>query len=394
MSKLLFKLFIFFIFLSFISHSSTSAQSACSGIAIDSSGAPTASIAATDTGFLIRVTASGDEAFTRARQWELKDNNQTIFTAAASTQQGTGIAFVFNSNQVTFIIPNNTNPSSLATGAHTFTVLSNGTPSDFCTIGPIGIANPNRTSIDACWAIVGNVNLPGDVVKCEDLCTTTSGPNPGTYQTEAICNTALAQIPRITARCDVIPLKPSKGNTVSIRADQLQRNQTYSIEFITNGISSRIPVTNPRSETSFTIKLADNIGTGNYEAKVLNSTNSEVCRTSFKVEGIKGISGGGISCGTPTEPGISTAIGCIHTEPKAFVTDILKFAVGIGGGLAFLMMLLGTFQMITSAGNPDTLHAGRDRFTSAIIGLLFIIFSVLLLQIIGFDILRLPGFDK
>lgn len=106
---------------------------------------------------------------------------------------------------------------------------------------------------------------------------------------------------------------------------------------------------------------------------------------------------GGDPCKTPTasdNPGFNTAIGCIHTSPAAFVKDFLTFIVAISGGLAFLMMLLGSFQMLTSAGNPETLATGRDRFTNAIIGLLFVIFSVLLMQIIGFDILRLPGFDR
>lgn len=101
---------------------------------------------------------------------------------------------------------------------------------------------------------------------------------------------------------------------------------------------------------------------------------------------------GGITCGSSDNPAISTAIGCIHTSPSGFVKDFLTFIIGISGGLAFLMMLLGAFQMLTSAGNPDTLNAGRDRLTSAAIGLLFVIFAVLLLQIIGFGILNIPGF--
>ena len=50
--------------------------------------------------------------------------------------------------------------------------------------------------------------------------------------------------------------------------------------------------------------------------------------------------------------------------------------------------------MITSQGNPETVKKGQDQFSSAVIGLLFIIFSVLLLQFIGVDILSLPGFGK
>lgn len=93
----------------------------------------------------------------------------------------------------------------------------------------------------------------------------------------------------------------------------------------------------------------------------------------------------------PNNPAIATAIGCVHTKPAEFIKDFLTFFIAIAGGLAFLMMLLGAFQMLTSAGNPETLAAGRDRLTSAIIGLLFVVFAVLLLKIIGFDILGLPG---
>ena len=106
------------------------------------------------------------------------------------------------------------------------------------------------------------------------------------------------------------------------------------------------------------------------------------------------ITGGGKTCGSdPANQGIDTAIGCIHTSPVGFMKDFLRFVIGISGGLAFLMMLLGSFEMITSAGNPDSLKNGKDRFTSAIIGLLFIIFSVLLLQIIGVGVLNIPGFS-
>ncbi len=99
----------------------------------------------------------------------------------------------------------------------------------------------------------------------------------------------------------------------------------------------------------------------------------------------------GQPCGEGNK-GMTAAIGCLQTEPGLLVKDILRFAIGIVGGLAFLLMLFGVFQMITSAGNPQTLKEGQERFTSAVIGLLLIIFSVLLLQIIGVDILNIPGF--
>lgn len=89
---------------------------------------------------------------------------------------------------------------------------------------------------------------------------------------------------------------------------------------------------------------------------------------------------------------IKTAIGCIPTSPSGLVQSLLKVITSAAGGIALLLMIAGAFQMITSQGNPDSLKKGQEQFTSAIIGLLFIIFSVLLLQIIGVNILSIPGF--
>ncbi len=46
---------------------------------------------------------------------------------------------------------------------------------------------------------------------------------------------------------------------------------------------------------------------------------------------------------------------------------------------------------MTSQGKPETLQQGRDQLIAAIVGLLFLIFSFVLLQTIGVDILKLPG---
>jgi len=84
-----------------------------------------------------------------------------------------------------------------------------------------------------------------------------------------------------------------------------------------------------------------------------------------------------------------TALGCIPTDPRDFVAWLLARAIGIGGGIAFLLMIWGGFQVITAAGDPDRLNAGKEIITSAIAGLLLIIFSLFLLELIGVDILGL-----
>ncbi len=91
---------------------------------------------------------------------------------------------------------------------------------------------------------------------------------------------------------------------------------------------------------------------------------------------------------------IETAVGCINvSNPSSFITSILKIALGIGGGIAFFLMILGIFQIITSLGDPAKLNTGKELIWSAIAGLLMIIFSVFLLQFIGVQVLKLPGWE-
>jgi hypothetical protein len=92
--------------------------------------------------------------------------------------------------------------------------------------------------------------------------------------------------------------------------------------------------------------------------------------------------------------GLETALGCIPIKPDSFVKYLVNFAIGIGGGIAFLLIIFGSFQIIFSGGNPDKLKAGKEIITAALGGLLLIIFSVLILRLIGYDILNLPGFGK
>lgn len=90
--------------------------------------------------------------------------------------------------------------------------------------------------------------------------------------------------------------------------------------------------------------------------------------------------------------GLETALGCIPFEPVPFIGWILRWGIGIGGGIAFLLMAFASFQLMTSAGDPEKLKSGREMFVSAGAGLLFIIMSVFLLNLIGAEILQIPGF--
>ena len=89
---------------------------------------------------------------------------------------------------------------------------------------------------------------------------------------------------------------------------------------------------------------------------------------------------------------IDTALGCLPYERTAFIMALLRFLVGISGAIALIVMLTATIQIMTSSGDTKKVQAGRELFTSAIAGLLFLILSAAILRIFGFDILKLPGF--
>lgn len=100
------------------------------------------------------------------------------------------------------------------------------------------------------------------------------------------------------------------------------------------------------------------------------------------------------SCGVGE---VETAIGCVSMEfattggGNSFLSRVITLSIGLGGGFALLLMLYGTFIVMTSAGVPDKLNQGKDIITSAAAGLVFIILSIFLMNLIGVNLLNIPG---
>jgi hypothetical protein len=90
---------------------------------------------------------------------------------------------------------------------------------------------------------------------------------------------------------------------------------------------------------------------------------------------------------------INTAIGPVSTDPQAFVKKIFSVVLGLAGGIALILIIISGYKYMFSQGNPETIKGATEQLTSAIVGLLFIIFSFVILQIIGVDILKIPGFE-
>lgn len=92
--------------------------------------------------------------------------------------------------------------------------------------------------------------------------------------------------------------------------------------------------------------------------------------------------------------GIWTAVGCIPSEPESVIAVIIEIGLTLGGAIVLIMIIAGAFMLSTSQGDPKKTQDAKELITSAIIGLLFIIFSVTILQFIGVSVIRIPGFGE
>jgi hypothetical protein len=71
---------------------------------------------------------------------------------------------------------------------------------------------------------------------------------------------------------------------------------------------------------------------------------------------------------------------------------MLLLGMGLAGGIALVLIFYAGFMVMTSAGNPQKLTAGKELLTAAIMGLLMLVFAGFILRFIGVDILGLNQF--
>lgn len=106
---------------------------------------------------------------------------------------------------------------------------------------------------------------------------------------------------------------------------------------------------------------------------------------------------------TPFPGSWYTMIGCVSTNIGSFtgqgaaggvVQTLLNLIFGIAGGIAFLYILYGAFIILTSSADIERLNYGRRVIFGAIIGIIFSLSAVFLVNLIGGGILKIPGFGN
>lgn len=92
---------------------------------------------------------------------------------------------------------------------------------------------------------------------------------------------------------------------------------------------------------------------------------------------------------------VDTGLGfAIATDPSGFVKTFFGIILSLSGGIALLLIIISGYQLMFSQGNPEKTQGAKETLTSTIVGLLFIIFSLVILQVVGVDILKIPGFVR
>ena len=87
-----------------------------------------------------------------------------------------------------------------------------------------------------------------------------------------------------------------------------------------------------------------------------------------------------------------TALGCIDRNPVRAVAQLTSFLLGVAGVFVLGQILYSSFQLVVSRGDPRAAQTAKERITSSVVALLFIIFAGLILFTIASDILNIPGF--
>lgn len=89
-----------------------------------------------------------------------------------------------------------------------------------------------------------------------------------------------------------------------------------------------------------------------------------------------------------------TALGPIDvSNPMSVIMRIFSFALAIGAAGAIAVIIFAGYRLLTSRGNKEAIQGARETITAAVVGLLFMVFSLVILSVIAGNILKIPGFS-
>ena len=72
----------------------------------------------------------------------------------------------------------------------------------------------------------------------------------------------------------------------------------------------------------------------------------------------------------------------ITANPLAFIAWVIRILLYLAGAVAVLFVIIGGYQYMTSGGNEETAEKGRKTLINAIIGIVIIILSYVIVNVI------------
>lgn len=106
---------------------------------------------------------------------------------------------------------------------------------------------------------------------------------------------------------------------------------------------------------------------------------------------------------TPLPGRMYTQLGCLGTNLGGFqqegaaagvVQSLLNVVFSIVGGLGFITLIYASFIIITSQSSPERLNYGKKIAIGAVVGIIFSLSSVFIINLLASGILKLPGFSS
>lgn len=104
---------------------------------------------------------------------------------------------------------------------------------------------------------------------------------------------------------------------------------------------------------------------------------------------------------TPAPPPCSTnfakcptAFGNLNiSDPTEFLKALYSIILLIAGISAVGLIIYSGYILMVTGGDKTQVQKAREIITSAILGLLFIIFAIAIMEFIGISVLKIPGFE-
>lgn len=81
----------------------------------------------------------------------------------------------------------------------------------------------------------------------------------------------------------------------------------------------------------------------------------------------------------------------LNTDPPQLVLRFTTLILGVAGGIALLLIIIAGYKIIVGSGDPQKLQTAREQIIGAMTGLIFILLSYVIFQLIVVDVLKIPG---